>query len=59
MLDVQCLNATLGFRPHNVSSREHQGLKPFAMGVGSTLRRHGAGFPFAAVLWRASGASAT
>ena len=47
MLDVQCLNATPDFRLLNVSSREHQGLKPFAMGAGSTLRRHGAGFPLA------------
>jgi hypothetical protein len=59
VLDVLCLNATPSFRLLNVSSREHQGLKPFAMGAGSTLRRHGAGFPLAALLWRRSGASAT
>jgi hypothetical protein len=47
VLDVLCLNATPGFRPHYVSLREHQGLKPFAMGASSTLRRHGAGFPLA------------
>src|SRR5882762_8902933 len=29
------------------------------MGAGSTLRRHGVGLPLAALLWRASGASAT
>jgi hypothetical protein len=59
VLDVLCWNATPGFRPHNVSSRDQQGLKPFAMGADSTLRRHGAGFPLIALLWRASGASAT
>jgi hypothetical protein len=54
VLEVLCLKATSGFRLLNVSSREQQGLKPFAMGAGSTLRRHSAGFPLAALLWRAS-----
>jgi hypothetical protein len=59
VLDVLCLNATPGFRLLNVSSREQQDLKPFAGGAGSTRRRLSAGFPLAALLWRASGASAT
>jgi hypothetical protein len=59
VLDVLCLKATPGFRLLNVSSLKQQGLEPFAMGAGSTLRRHTAGFPLAALFWRASGASAT
>ena len=31
----------------------------FTPGAGSTLRRHSAGFPLAALVWRASGALAT